>query len=68
MSEELKHLRAERNHETEEKEMVDKVTNELLVRIKNYEKEVELLREENRELVRIKQESREREELVKDAE
>lgn len=44
MSEELKHLRSEKHQEVEEKEMVDKVTNELLVRIKNYEKELELLR------------------------
>ncbi len=50
---------------------MDKVTSELLNRIKNYERELELLREENRDLVKassdIKHSEEEQEELKKDA-
>lgn len=38
MNEELKQLRTEKHQDIEDKDMVDKVTSELLVRIKNYEK------------------------------
>ena len=52
LQEELAQLRLEKCQDSHDKDRVDKVTGELLGRIKTYERELDLLREENRELVK----------------